>query len=87
RERARDLIGKDRWLLVHCDAPLELCRQRDPRGHYAQAERGEMPQLPGAGATFDRPESPDLHLNTADSSVDECVDLVVALLRDRGLIR
>lgn len=87
RGKAAELIGTDRFLTIHCDAPLELCEERDPREHYAQAEAGKLPRLPGAGSKYEAPTHPDLVLDTASSSVEECVEQVVALLRERKFIR
>jgi bifunctional enzyme CysN/CysC len=44
REKAADLIGRENFLVVHVDAPLDVCRTRDPRGHYAKADGGEIPR-------------------------------------------
>ncbi len=87
REKAADLIGRQRYLTVYVDAPLAVCRQRDPRQHYAQAEAGTLPSLPGAGASYEAPQAPDLILKTAEMSIDECVKKVIELLRERNLVR
>jgi bifunctional enzyme CysN/CysC len=87
RDKARELIGDDRFLLVHCKADLELCRQRDPRGHYAEMEDGKLSDLPGVGAPYEEPRDPDLVLDTGNQSIEESVQLVVSMLRDRGFIR
>lgn len=87
RERAAELIGRQRYVTIHVDAPLEVCRERDPRGHYMRAQNGELPALPGAGGVYEVPQQPDLLLNTVDSSIEECVAQVVELLRQRRLIR
>ncbi|MFK7736321.1 MAG: sulfate adenylyltransferase subunit CysN [Pirellulaceae bacterium] len=87
RAKAQELIGEERFLLVHCKAPLNVCQERDPRGHYARAGDGSIPKLPGAGANYDEPESPELVLNTDSDSVEDCIEQVVALLRERGIIR
>lgn len=87
RERAAELIGRERYLTIYVDAPLELCQARDPRGHYLQAQNGNLPALPGAGATYEVPQQPDLVLDTAQSSIEECIEQVIELLRQRKLIR
>ncbi|MCA9159522.1 MAG: adenylyl-sulfate kinase, partial [Planctomycetales bacterium] len=87
RERAAELIGRERYLTVYVDAPLELCRSRDPRGHYLQAQNGSLPALPGAGAAYEIPQQPDLVLDTGQSSIEECIEQVLELLRQRKLIR
>ena len=87
REKVAELIGKDSYLTIHVDAPLEVCRARDPRGHYVAADEGSIPKLPGAGSAYQVPVNPDLVLNTSESSIDECVEKVLELLRDRKLIK
>jgi bifunctional enzyme CysN/CysC len=86
RDKAAELIGKERFLVVYVAAPLEVCRERDPRGHYQSAEQGQMPGLPGAGTSYEVPQSPDLVLHTNELSIEECVEKVVELLRSRKLI-
>ncbi len=87
RDKAAELIGRERYLTVYVDAPLKLCQSRDPRGHYAQAGEGRLPALPGAGAIYEPPQQADLVLNTAELSIDECVELVLELLKSRKLMR
>ncbi|MCC7339367.1 MAG: sulfate adenylyltransferase subunit CysN [Pirellulaceae bacterium] len=87
RERAAELIGRERYLTIYVAAPLELCQSRDPRGHYLQAQNGSLPALPGAGATYEIPQQPDLVLNTDQSSIEECIEQVLELLKQRKLIR
>ncbi|MFO0943206.1 MAG: sulfate adenylyltransferase subunit CysN [Pirellulales bacterium] len=86
REKAAELVGRDRFLVVHVDAPLDVCQQRDPRGHYQSADQGQMPRLPGAGTAYEAPTKADLVLKTDHQSISECVDAVVALLRDKKAI-
>ena len=86
RDKAAELVGRERFLVVHVDAPVEVCQQRDPRGHYQSAEQGQMPRLPGAGTTYEAPTSPDLVLNTQQMSIEECVEKVVDLLSSRKFV-
>jgi bifunctional enzyme CysN/CysC len=87
RDKAAELIGRERFIVVHLDTPLDVCQTRDPRGHYAQAADGSLPALPGAGATYEAPVEPDLKLNTAEQSIDECVEQVLQLLKSRKIVR
>jgi bifunctional enzyme CysN/CysC len=86
REKVADLIGRDRFLVVHVDAPLDVCQQRDPRGHYQKAQQGEIPRLPGAGTAYQPPVRPDLVLRTDQSTVAQCVQQVVELLKQQKFI-
>ncbi len=86
RERARGVIGEDRFLMVHLDAPVEVCRARDTDGVYSLADAGEIGVFPGINAHYDDPESPDLRLDTSTNDVDACVEQLIELLRKRSII-
>ncbi len=86
RARARDTIGADRFIEVLLDTPLETCRERDQRGLYAAADRGEIPDFPGVSAEFEAPANPDLVLRPAALTVEECAQRVIRLLRERGIL-
>jgi bifunctional enzyme CysN/CysC len=87
REKAKQLIGRERVLEVFCTAPMEVLRSRDQSGAYKMADEGKIAQMPGVTAAFEAPQSPDLVLNTDQLSVDECVDRIVELMTARGCLR
>ncbi len=86
RESARALVGKQQFLMVHLDAPLEVCRERDEAGLYQRAEAGELPAFPGVTVEYEKPENPDIVLNTAETSVEACVETIFKALKERGWI-
>lgn len=83
RQKAADAVGCERFITIHLDAPLEVCRERDTAGHYAMADSGEISNFPGVSSPYDKPESPDLRLDTTSNSVDECVQKIFELLQVR----
>lgn len=85
RDKAADLIGRENFIVIHVDAPLEICRSRDPRGHYGIT--GNQPNPADPSTHYEAPEKPDLRLDTSELSFDQCVEKVVELLRSRKLIR
>ena len=87
RDRVRELILPERFLEVFCDAPVDVCRERDTDGMYARADSGEIHAFPGVTAPYDRPVDPALHLRTDEQSVEESVAAVMQLLEDRGFLR
>ncbi len=87
RERARAVVGSDKFLEVFLTAPMDELKRRDESGLYAAAERGEIPNFPGVSSEFEAPLAPDLVLDTASLDVDECALRVMELLRQRGFIR
>ncbi|MEM7251376.1 MAG: sulfate adenylyltransferase subunit CysN [Pseudomonadota bacterium] len=86
RTRAREVVGPDRFLLVHVDAPLEVCRERDTQGVYALADAGEIANLPGITSDYEAPKDPDLYLDTSKLDVDTCVQQILDLLRRRDAL-
>lgn len=67
---------------VFVDTPLEICEQRDPKGLYAKARKGEIEEFTGVSDPYEEPVSPDLHLKTADTPVE---DAVARILEKVGL--
>ena len=76
RELARSIIGND-YYEVYVDCPLEVCEQRDVKGLYAKARRGEISDFTGISAPFEPPGQPDLRLRTDQQSLEESHQLLV----------
>ena len=87
REKAKQVIGRDRVLEVFCTAPMEVLRSRDQSGAYRLADEGKIAQMPGVTAAFEEPASPDLVLRTDEIDVDESVSRIVELMKARGVLR
>ncbi|HET6583467.1 MAG TPA: adenylyl-sulfate kinase, partial [Nannocystaceae bacterium] len=86
RQKARALVGVERFLVVHLDAPIDVCRTRDQEGLYGAADSGKIPHFPGVSFDYEPPVDPDLVLPTAEWGVDRCVDAILQLLRAREII-
>jgi bifunctional enzyme CysN/CysC len=71
---------------VFVDAPLDVCEQRDPKGLYARARAGELEGMTGVGAPYEPPADPALTLGSGGETVEQEVERVLELLRERGLI-
>src|SRR6056297_3382686 len=87
RRRAAKVIGSDRFLIVHVATPLAVCRERDTKGQYAEADAGRLPDFPGVTAPYEVPESPALTIDPSKQSVNECVAAILELLRGHGAIK
>ena len=84
RDYARSLFEPGDFMEVFVDASLETCADRDPKGLYAKALRGEIRNFTGVDSPYERPEDPDLRLDTEELSPEACVDLLTERL-DREL--
>ena len=87
RQRVRSLVPHGEFLEIYCDSPLEVCESRDVKGLYARARSGEIRDFTGISSPYEEPESPELVVNTGSAPLDACVDQVITLLRERGIIR
>lgn len=77
---ARRLLAEGEFIEVFVDAPFEECSRRDPKGLYARAKRGEIKNFTGIDSLYEPPESPEIHLRTAESDPEACVETVLQYL-------
>ncbi len=78
RAKAQQIIGQQRFLEVHVSTPVDVCEQRDCKGLYARARRGEIPEFTGISAPYEEPQDPLLRINTAEIS---CLDATEILYK------
>ncbi|GME85591.1 unnamed protein product [Ambrosiozyma monospora] len=71
---------------IYVDVPLEVAEKRDPKGLYKKARQGLIKNFTGIDDPYEAPEKPEIHLNTAESSVEECVEIIVKYLTDKKII-
>ncbi|MEM6384508.1 MAG: adenylyl-sulfate kinase, partial [Pseudomonadota bacterium] len=71
RRMVRDMLEDGEFVEIFVDTPLEVCMERDPKGLYAKAKAGEIKNFTGFDSPYERPESPTIHLETVDRSLDE----------------
>ncbi|MEB3843595.1 sulfate adenylyltransferase subunit CysN [Pseudomonas guariconensis] len=82
RDMARSLAGDGNFLEIYIDAPLALAEQRDPKGLYQKARRGELKNFTGIDSPYEPPVTPELHIDTQRESAEAAAERIVeALLR------
>jgi adenylylsulfate kinase len=86
RDRNRDIQEPRDFIEIFVDCPLELCEQRDPKGLYAKARAGQIPEFTGISAPYEPPLAPELVLATAVESEEESALKVVRLLEAGGYL-
>lgn len=86
REMARGLMGPDEFIEVFVDTPLEICEQRDPKGLYKKARRGELRNFTGLDSPYERPETPELILKSFNAQPEGLADHVITFLQRRGVL-
>jgi bifunctional enzyme CysN/CysC len=86
RAMARGRVAAGEFIEIHVDTPLEVAEQRDVKGLYAKARRGELANFTGIDSPYEAPESAELVIDTIRTSCEEAADLVIARMRELGLI-
>ena len=74
RHMAMNIIGKENFIEVFVNAPIEVCEKRDIKGLYQKAREGKIKNFTGIDAPFEAPEHPDIELKTDVLSIEESVE-------------
>jgi len=84
---ARDFVRNlcDDFTEIYVSTPLEVCEQRDVKGLYAKARKGEITQFTGVDDPYEEPENPELTIDTTDLSVEESVQKVLDFLSSHSI--
>ena len=77
RNIAKDIIGAENFIEVYINASLESCEERDVKGLYKKARKGEIKDFTGISAPFEAPKNPDIEINTNKLSIDESIQKVL----------
>ena len=80
RDNVRKLINNATFVEIFCDSSLEVCEARDVKGLYKKARNGEIPDFTGISSEYETPDNPELILDTANKSVEACVDEILEYL-------
>ena len=86
RDRNRRIHDPGDFIEVFVDCPLEVCEERDPRGLYAKARAGEIPEFTGVTAPYEPPLKPEIVLHTEREAEDESAATVVSYLEVHGYL-
>lgn len=82
RQLARELIGEDRFIEVFVDTPLNIAEQRDPKGLYKKARRGELKNFTGIDSPYEVPDIAEVKLDTHHETIEVTVDRLVNKFSD-----
>ncbi len=86
RDFGRSIQGENDFIEVYVKVPLEVAEERDPKGLYKKARSGEIPSFTGISAPYEEPLSPELVIETAKNSPEECASMIIDVLREKGII-
>ena len=87
RQQVRDLLEPGQFLEVFIDTPLDVCEARDPKGLYKKARAGEIKHFTGIDSAYEAPIQPEIHVKTAQVSIEQCAAQIVAQLDALGYLQ
>lgn len=80
RRMARELLEEGEFVEIFVDVPLSIAEERDPKGLYRKARRGDLKNFTGIDSPYEAPQTPEIHLDTASMSPDQAAEVVVAAI-------
>jgi len=86
REMAKKIIGSTDFVEVFINCPLGVCEQRDVKGLYAKARKGEIKDFTGIDSPFEAPLNSDIELFTNQNSSQECVEIILEKISERLVV-
>jgi len=78
RDRARHIVGAERFAEIYVDCPLEVCAQRDVKGLYAKAQAGLIPDFTGVNSPYEAPVAPELRVSSGSAPLTQSTAQVLA---------
>jgi bifunctional enzyme CysN/CysC len=86
RAMARGLLGAGEFIEIHVDTPLTVAEDRDVKGLYKKARRGEIANFTGISSPYEVPEAPELRIDTTLLNAEQAADAVISKIKELGLI-
>ena len=87
RNEARKMVGKDQFIEVFVNTPLEICEERDVKGLYAKARSGEIKGFTGIDDPYEAPVNPEIAVTTEDKTPEDCAREIIDYLESRGFLK
>ena len=87
RQFARELVDKGEFCEVFVDTPLDVAEQRDRKGLYKKARRGELINFTGIDSPYEAPEHPEIAIDTTITLPEDAAEIIIVHLRDRGILQ
>jgi len=83
RYAIQNTVGIENYFEVFIDTPLDVCEERDVKGLYAKARRGEIKNFTGISAPYERPEEPTVRIDTSTTSIEDALKILITKIEQR----
>ncbi|MFH5780248.1 adenylyl-sulfate kinase [Heyndrickxia oleronia] len=86
RQLVRNMFEKDEFIEIYVKCPINICEERDPKGLYKKARLGEISDFTGISSPYERPNNPEIVIQTDRLSIDESVSIILSHLKDKTIL-
>lgn len=86
RQLVRDLFERDEFIEIFLNCPLQVCENRDPKGLYQKARKGEIPNFTGISSPYEIPTNPEITIETNTMTIEKSVGTIITHLKDKGIL-
>ena len=86
RQMARALLAEGEFIEIFVDTPIEVAEQRDPKGLYKKARRGDLKNFTGIDSPYEPPVNPELRIDTTATTAEAAAEMIVTYLRSREIL-
>jgi sulfate adenylyltransferase len=87
RNDVRNMVGQEQFIEVFVDTPLEVCEERDTKGMYAKARRGEIKEFTGIDDPYEPPQHAEIVLDTTKRTAEQNARAILDYLLEKGFVR
>jgi adenylylsulfate kinase len=86
RELVRNMFEADEFIEVYLKCPIQVCEDRDPKGLYKKARKGDIPEFTGISSPYEIPIYPEIVIETDNMTIQESVEKIIAYLKDKKIL-
>jgi adenylylsulfate kinase len=86
RELVRSMFEPGEFMEIYVNCPLDVCEDRDPKGLYVKARRGQIPDFTGISSPYEIPDRPEIIIQTNTMTIDESVNKILSSLKEQKIL-
>lgn len=86
REMVRNMFQEDEFIEIFVNCPIQVCENRDPKGLYKKARKGEIPDFTGISSPYEAPNHPEISIDTNKTTIEQSVQMILSFLKEKGIL-
>ena len=86
RQLVRNMFEPGEFIEIYLNCPIQVCEERDPKGLYEKARKGEIPEFTGVSSPYEIPQHPEIIIESNRESMEEAVHKIITYLEDRKIL-